>query len=657
MTRSRAARLLIRLAPLALPGLGALAFAPGLGGGYLFDDVPNLLDNPGWKVVHGTFAEWMRAWHSGFASDFGRPLAMLSFAINHWLTGTDPFWLKATNLAIHLGNGVLAWRLVRRLFALAPEGPARPGATAAWLVALAWTVHPLQVSSVLYLVQRMEVAAHTFVLLALLAYLEARRPRDEARGASRLHAPLWLAVAALCTLVGLGFKESALLVPLYALLIEIALLRFRDREGHRSRSLMALHATGAIAGIALFAVWAWPRVATSAAWAIRDFTMGERLLSQGPVLAMYLGQILLPTPGRLRFYYDGFPISHGLLDPPTTLAAFVLLGALVLLALACLRRAPLIALGIGWFFAAHFLTSNVWPLELAFEHRNYFALLGILIVAACAMQFATRRLHADARLVLGTLPVAYFGVLCAIQAATWNHPLSLAMSLASRGIESPRAAYDYGRMLLGISGFDDASPMFSQARAEFEHASRLPRASALADQALIFMDARTGRAIAPAQWQRLRERLVQHAAGPQERAALAALADCRATSACRLDDRELVETFLAVLARNPGSADLHAIYAAYALNALHDADLAIRMGEEAVRLAPDAMAYRLGLAKILAATGAPAEETARQIEAVCAANRWGEHDAELAEVAVLLHRNGCDAACLCGHADPRDATP
>jgi hypothetical protein len=40
-------------------------------------------------------------------------------------------------------------------------------------------VHPLQVSAVLYIVQRMETLSLTFVLLALLAYLHGRLRQHE----------------------------------------------------------------------------------------------------------------------------------------------------------------------------------------------------------------------------------------------------------------------------------------------------------------------------------------------------------------------------------------------------------------------------------------------------------------------------------------------
>ena len=562
---------------IVLSGLGV--FGAGLGGGFLFDDIPNLVENSAWKVTPEDFSGWRRAVSSGFSSDLGRPLAMLSFAVNHYFTGMDAFWLKSTGLALHLINGVLVFLLCRRLFALVSmaEPRWRMGGYAAFMVALAWTIHPLQVSSALYIVQRMEVGAHSFVLLSLLAYLLGRT-RDGWK------TWVWLALSGVLAAAGLGFKETALLTPGYALLIELCLLKFRRVDGVRSHVLVGLYAAGVALALAVFLLWALPHALRPEAYAARDFTLGQRLLTQLSVLAMYLQQILLPIPNSLLFNYDAIPISQGLLNPPSTLRGFLLLLMLAGIAFALRKRVPLVALGIGWFFFAHALTSNVWPLELAFEHRNYFALLGVLIAVAQGMAWATAQLHMDARRTLALLPVVLLAGLCAMQTHAWGDPLRLSMALATRNPDSPRASYDLGTWLLAASNYETDSPAFSLARREFEHASVLPRASSLADQALIVMDARTGRAVPEARWDALREKLSRHAASAEDMSALANLSECRFKDLCQFDDAQLQRSFLVALERNPASAKLHSIHAFYALIALKDARLAIEQARKAMRL-------------------------------------------------------------------------
>src|SRR3546814_12191661 len=81
----------------------------------------------------------------------------------------------------------------------------------------------------------------------------------------------------------------------------------------------------------------------------------------------------------MPFYYDWLHPSRGLLQPWTTLPAIALVLALLGTAWRLRARWPLFALGVFLFFSAHFIASHVVPLELAFEHRNHFALFGAVL--------------------------------------------------------------------------------------------------------------------------------------------------------------------------------------------------------------------------------------------------------------------------------------
>ena len=52
-------------------------------------------------------------------------------------------------------------------------------------------------------------------------------------------------------------------------------------------------------------------------------------------------------------------------------------------------RWPLFSLGVFLFFAAHLITSNVIGLELAFEHRNHFALIGAVLAVGSLLAQAS----------------------------------------------------------------------------------------------------------------------------------------------------------------------------------------------------------------------------------------------------------------------------
>jgi protein O-mannosyl-transferase len=92
-----------------------LVYWPGLYGGWLFDDNPNIVDNQGVQPHDASLASLVGAALSSPASDFKRPLASLSFAVNYLADGLNPFGWKLTNLVIHLFNGMLVFLLARML--------------------------------------------------------------------------------------------------------------------------------------------------------------------------------------------------------------------------------------------------------------------------------------------------------------------------------------------------------------------------------------------------------------------------------------------------------------------------------------------------------------------------------------------------------------
>lgn len=571
-------------------------YLPGLSGGFLFDDYPNLIRDEDWKVHGGTWMEWLRALSHGIASPAGRPLALLSFATNHYLAGMDPYAYKLTNLVWHLGNGLLAFTLCRLLLARLTGGPAL-GQRAAVVLAALWLLHPLQVSSVLYIVQRMEIAAASGVLLSLIGYILARTAAFDGRRSWTG----WL-LAGTGLLLGMGFKESAALAPGFAFLIEATVFRFRRRDGSTSWPLLSIYGAGALIALAAYLHLVRPFFDEGSLYAIRDFDPWERLLSQLRVLVLYLQQILIPIPESMTFYYDNFAVSRGVWSPPSTLWAGLALVALLTFAWGVRRTWPLTTLGIAWFLMAHALTSNLVPLELVFEHRNYLALLGVLMALTQPVAAVLSRLNLDARVALAGVVTLALVSITMTQTATWGEPLRLAWTLENRNPESPRANYDLGRQLVIASGDDVTNPTWSMALQTFRYGAALQNPSPLAAHGIILMQGRADRPIANDTWQQFRNALTRKVLTPEGLSSLHAVSNCRISRRCQLNENELLSTFLEVLERNRDSAAVHTLYADFAWNVLADQALAIDMQRESVRLTNNQASNQAVLAQFLAAS-------------------------------------------------------
>ncbi len=167
-----------------------------------------------------------------------------------------------------------------------------------------------------------------------------------------------------------GSKENAITFPLSLLLIELILFRQTGGEQLHKRYLWA----GAGMILALFGL-GYALVGTDLhaflhEYEDRPFTLLQRLMTQPRVILLYLTQIVYPIPNRLSVVHD-VVTSKSLWQPWTTLPAIFLVFSMIATGVLQLKKRPLLALGVLFFFINHVVESSIIPLEMAFEHRNY----------------------------------------------------------------------------------------------------------------------------------------------------------------------------------------------------------------------------------------------------------------------------------------------
>jgi len=559
-----------------------VVYWPGLSGDFIFDDLPNIVQKSSIHVKQLSTEQLARSTAAYDGGPFGRPLATLSFGLNHLACGLDARCFKKVNLALHLLNALLLFKLLSILPpSLLGKSRSEPTFWVAAGLALAWAVHPLQVSTVLYVVQRMEMLALSFTLAGLILYAQGRRQQlNSAQGG-------WKRITggSLVAMLGLSSKETALLFPLYALCLEWAVFRFAAQD-KKTRSLIRLGyiLAFALAGLFFIAV-VLPHYLGETAYTRRAFTLGERLLTQFRALPVYLGMIVLPNPDSMTFYYDHIQHSTGLFEPLTTMGGALLISVLLSAALLLRRALPLVSFGIVLFFAAHFLTSNIVPLELAFEHRNYFALLGVLLavysIAHAVMTQFTPASNLGA--ALGVVVILGLSSLTAIRASTWGEPFNLAMHHAAINKHSERAQTELGVMYGSFSNYSPDSLFFDSAILRLEKASRIDNASPLPEQALIILAVISQSEVDDDWWESLLDKLRKRPIGAQETWAVQKLLENRLQGFEISDDR-LREVFETLSTRAHVNPILLANFGFYALSILDDELMAAQAFQEARRL-------------------------------------------------------------------------
>jgi len=633
----------------------AVVYWPGLQGGFLFDDYPNIVDNKGVQPVDASLPSLVAAALSSPSSEFRRPMASLSFAANYLVTGLDPYWMKMTNLVIHLLNGLLVFLLASALLrSVSTDQNPRVGIVAA-LIASAWLLLPINLTAVLYVVQRMESLANLFVLLGLIGYVAGRRrmltptvipsPANRGRlGGARLSSItggfiLCLISITAPTAIGVLAKETAVMLPLYALLIEWTLFRFHKpqessafpKEGgaktrRRDFRIVGMFLLVLVVPMILGMARLLPGILKAETWANRDFTLSTRLLSEARIVVDYIVWTLLPTPSALSFYHDDFRISTGLLVPWTTLASIAVLAALIALAWWLRPRRPLAALGVVLFLGCQLPTGTILPLELIYEHRNYFASFGLLLAVVPLLAAPREQLFTLPRHVLLAGLLLCWTALTAMTAHAWGNPLRLAEDLALRAPQSPRAQYELGRTYIIYSHYDPASPFTKLAYAPLEKSAALPYSSILPEQALIFMNSRMKLPLRDAWWDSMIAKLKARKPGVQDESSLGALTQCVRENRCDLPQERMMESFMAALAHPSPSARLLATYGDYAWNVLNDPSLGERMTEEAIKTSPNEPAYQITLIRMLIAQGrkVEAEQALRNLNSLNVGGRLNQ---------------------------------
>lgn len=428
-------RLPLLLSVAAFVVLTFLLYWPGLAGPFVLDDAQNVLRAR--LNQFDLYAIYYQITHNG-SGPLGRGAAMLSFVLTSFLHGEGPWGFKFDNLLIHVANGLLIWRLLWLTLPLLEPRLTRPRTLLiAGVAAAVWVLHPLMISTVLYVVQRMVQLAVFFSLLALLCYCDYRQA---AAAGWRARIMGWV-LFPLCLLLALLSKETGALVPFYILVFELFVFRATRAELRYKPHLAIWLAVFVALPLVLGVVYVATHLDIALNYNSRNFTMGERLLTQIHALFFYIQLILLPRISSMSLFHDDFPLTTG--ADPLTLVLGVLLLLLVAGTWLLRKRLPVLAFGVAWFLVSHLLESTFLPLELVFEHRNYLALLGLVLPLVHYVGMAS-----------GRVPLLCLGAYCLIlvmltgsRAREWgNEELLLRIAVAEHP-GSPRAQVSLANFL------------------------------------------------------------------------------------------------------------------------------------------------------------------------------------------------------------------
>ena len=355
-----------------------LIYSNSFHGVYVFDDNPRIVKNSYIRMERLDFDSLSNPFRDEATGRFRlwRPLAFLTFALNYYIGGLDVKGFHIVNLGVHFLAACFLFLFIQSMLSL-PMLKDRYGALSyplALLTAVFWAVHPIQVTSVTYIVQRMASMAGMFYIAAMYFYLQGRFKRGKSRF-------VWLTMALLAGICAVASKENAVLLVPTLVMMELILIQGASRENIIKFARWVFWISAVCAILAFIVTNPFKVVGD---YSFRPFTMWERLITQPRVMMLYLGLLLYPTADKMTFLYD-VPHSVSLMDPVSTLWSTLAVLGIFVAGLSLVKKSPLISFCILFFLLNHAVESTFLPLEMVYEHRNYipsmlfFLLLFVLI--------------------------------------------------------------------------------------------------------------------------------------------------------------------------------------------------------------------------------------------------------------------------------------
>lgn len=318
------------------------------------------------------------------------PFNELNYILVHSVFGYSPMAFHAASLLWHTANTVLLFFFLKRLLKMIPNNPlVGQCANVAWLCALLWAVHPVNVEPVAWISASKILVYAFYYLAALLLYLYYMERPSIGK---------YIGLLALFVASFLG-KEQAVVLPLAFLLVDY-LTKREEKIGYLLLEKAPFLILALFFGIVTI-------ISQGAGGNMPEYSLWQRLLFCGYTLYEYMVKTVLPM--NLMYLYP-FPIA-----PDGEMPLMMYVYPLMILSAAYLvyvfRKERMLVLG-ALFFVVHLLVAihfiSISRFAIVADRYNYLAMVGPLLVIVHYLCLWHRKHKMAARVVLGL----YFVYLC-----------------------------------------------------------------------------------------------------------------------------------------------------------------------------------------------------------------------------------------------------
>lgn len=450
----------------------ALIYSNTVSAPFILDDLPTIQDSPTIQITDLSLKSLFRAATEHYYSN--RPVPCLTLALNYYFGQQNPFGYHLFNITIHILSAIVLYYLIKGTLQIYsrssvsrdPKKYTESSSTVSdtqmhsgiFLISifstLIWAVHPANTQTVNYIVQRMTSLAALFYILSLLLYIRARC------SAGLKDKLFFYSGFGLSAILALASKENAATLPLVLFLYEWIFFNSVSSKWLKQKLPLLAVLVVLIGIVGIFFFDGRPFEKIMAKYANRDFSMGERGLTEFRVIVYYLTLLLFPHPNRLNIDYN-FPISHSLTDPITTLFSLLVLAGLFACSIICLKKMPLYAFCILWWFTNLIIESSIIGLEIIFEHRMYLPSMFIMIIpVSLLVRFLKPK-------KMAVLVMVFILAICSVwtyqRNGIWADDETLWMDAVSKSPQKARPNNNLGYALSNKGRYDAAIEYYQKA--------------------------------------------------------------------------------------------------------------------------------------------------------------------------------------------------
>lgn len=382
--------------------LSLIIYSNSLNGDFLLDDGELIVANEYIKhiktiplvfktdVINLNSLEWSIRYY--------RPIQYLTYAIDYFIWGLNPFGFHLTNVVIHALIGLFIFYLIFELFR---------DYSLAFLSSILFCVHPIQTEAVSYISARPELLISLFTLLTLLLYLNYVKTK---RSIMYLFS-LFSFIGALLS------KEGGFLILIPFFIIGIGL-----KSKIAKKSLLG-HFISFVGILSIYLILRFTILEPIplTLFPTGGFNLWQDILNFFSILIEYLG--LLIFPHSLHLFRSITPVWF---NPTYVLSPILFLIFLITILTVLIKlKNYVLFFGIGWFVLMllylikymYKFSSCILTIE---EHWVYLASIGFFLVLA---YFILKIKNKRKVFILSTIVIFIFGVLTSINSNHWKDEL------------------------------------------------------------------------------------------------------------------------------------------------------------------------------------------------------------------------------------------